>query len=224
MFTIAMVNQKGGSGKSTLAECLAVAAYLDDKAAAILDMDPQGSAYKWARRRQESNPPVESVTPANYSDQWERLKEAGADLIIFDTPARLSDHTTGPVELADLVIIPTKTTVKDLERVKASYELVTKISDTPTFILVNQARPQGDRADQSVEFLNSMGFTVCPHSFGYRVAYEDADTTGQTPQETDARSKASDEIKMVYQYTIKELKKITRKGRKNAQRSSRATA
>ena len=63
MFTIAMVNQKGGSGKSTLAECLAVAAYLDEKASAILDMDPQGSAYKWSRRRQEPNPPVESVLP-----------------------------------------------------------------------------------------------------------------------------------------------------------------
>ena len=65
MFTIALVNQKGGSGKSTLAECLAVAAWLDDKAVAILDMDPQGSAYKWARRRENPNPVVESVTPAN---------------------------------------------------------------------------------------------------------------------------------------------------------------
>jgi chromosome partitioning protein len=67
MFTIAVVNQKGGSGKSTLAQCLAVAAYLDDKGVAILDMDPQGSAYKWAQRRKEKdpNPVVKSVTPAS---------------------------------------------------------------------------------------------------------------------------------------------------------------
>ena len=148
----------------------------------------------------------------------------GADLVIFDTPARLSDHTTGPVELADLVIIPTKTTVKDLERVKASYDLVTKIADTPTVILINQARSQGDRADQSVEFLSSMNFTVCPHSFGYRVAYEDADTTGQTPQEMDSRGKAAAEISSVYQFTIKELKKLKKKGASHAQRPSRPTA
>src|SRR5918999_1092363 len=135
MFTIAMVNQKGGSGKSTLAECLAVAAYLDDKGVAILDMDPQGSAYKWARRREAPDPVVISVTPANHADEWQRLKDAEADLVIFDTPARLSDHTSGPVELADLVIIPTKTTMKDLERVGASYELVQKISDTRTFVV-----------------------------------------------------------------------------------------
>jgi len=74
MFTIALVNQKGGSGKSTLAECLCVAAYIDGKAAAILDIDPQGSAYKWSKRRTDKNPPVLSVTPANHEDEWNRLK------------------------------------------------------------------------------------------------------------------------------------------------------
>ncbi len=224
MFTVAMVNQKGGSGKSTMAECLAVAAYLDDKAVAILDMDPQGSAYKWSRRRQEPNPPVESVTPANYADQWQCLRDAGAELVIFDTPARLSDHTTGPIELADLAIIPTKTTMKDLERVRASYDLVTKTSDTRTFVVINQTRPQGDRADQSINFLTSMGFTICPHSFGHRVAYEDADTTGQTPQETEPRGKAASEILSVYQYTIAALHNITSEGVNHAERLSRSTA
>lgn len=224
MFTIAMVNQKGGSGKSTLAECLAVAAYLDDKAVAILDMDPQGSAYKWARRREDPNPVVESVTPANYADQWQRLKDAGADLVIFDTPARLSDHTSGPIELADLVIIPSKATMKDLERVGASYELIQKTSDTRTFVVINQARPQGDRADQSIDYLTTKGFAVCPHSFGYRVAFEDADTSGQTPQETEPRGKAAAEIKAVYQYTIEALHHITSERVHNGEGLSRTVA
>ena len=224
MFTIALVNQKGGSGKSTLAECLAVAAWFDDKAVAILDMDPQGSAYKWARRRENPNPVVESMTPANYADQWQRLKEAGADLVIFDTPARLSDHTSGPIELADLVIVPAKATMKDLERVGASYDLIQKISDTRTFIVINQARPQGDRADQSIDYLTSRGFVVCPHSFGYRVAFEDADTSGQTPQETEPRGKAAAEIRAVYQYTIEALHHLTSERVDNGERLSRAIA
>ena len=69
MFTIAIVNQKGGSGKSTLAECLAVAADLDGKASAILDLDPQGTVYSWSKRRKDANPPVLSVTAANYRDE-----------------------------------------------------------------------------------------------------------------------------------------------------------
>ena len=182
MFTIALVNQKGGSGKSTLTECLAVSAYLDDLASAILDIDPQGSAYKWSKRRSESNPPVLSVTPANYEDEWERLKTSGAEIVLFDTPARLDESTSRAIELADLVIIPSKATVKDVERVGASFDLIGKTAQTKTFVVLNQVRSQGDRADQAREFLQEKGFVVCPYSFGHRVAFEDDDTTGQTPQ------------------------------------------
>ena len=85
MQTIAIVNQKGGSGKSTLAECLAVAADMNGVAAAILDLDPQGTSYAWSKRREASNPPVLSVTAASYRDEWEKLKAAGAELVGLDT-------------------------------------------------------------------------------------------------------------------------------------------
>ena len=209
MYTIALVNQKGGSGKSTLAECLAVSAYLDGMASAILDIDPQGSAYKWSKRRSESNPPVLSVTPANYEDEWIRLKENGADFVVFDTPARLDESTSRAIQLANLVIIPSKATVKDVERVGASFDLIGKTAQPKTFVVLNQVRSQGDRADQARSFLQAKGFSLCPHSFGYRVAFEDADTTGQTPQETDPYGKASEEIKHVYKYTIEFLNNNT---------------
>ena len=117
MFTIAIVNQKGGSGKSTIAECLAVAAEQDGKATAVLDLDPQGTVYAWSKRREEANPVVRSVTAANYKDEWEELKELGADWVIIDTPARLQDVVLNAADLADLVIVPAKATIKDLERV-----------------------------------------------------------------------------------------------------------
>ena len=211
MFTIALVNQKGGSGKSTLAECLAVSAYLDDLASAILDIDPQGSAYKWSKRRSETNPPVLSVTPANYEDEWNRLKENGADLVVFDTPARLDEATSRAIELSDLVVIPSKATVKDIERVGASFDLIGKTAQPKTFVVLNQVRAQGDRADQAREFLSQKGFLICPHSFGHRVAFEDADTTGQTPQEIEPGGKAAEEVKQVYKFTIELLHKSTHK-------------
>ena len=227
MFTIAVVNQKGGSGKSTLAQCLAVAAYLDDKGVAILDIDPQGSAYKWAQRRKEKdpNPVVKSVTPANHEDEWQSMKNADADLVIFDTPARLSDHTIGPIELADLVIIPTKTTMKDLERVKATYDLIQKTSDRArTFIVVNQTRPQAGRLDEPMKYLTTRGFAVCPYSLGYRVAFEDADEDGKTPQEIEPQGKAAAEIQSVYRYTIEALHHLTSEGVNHGKELSRTFA
>ena len=209
MFTIALANQKGGSGKSTLAECLAVAACLDGKEAAILDIDPQGSAYKWAKRREDPNPPVLSVTPASYEDEWGKLKAAGADLVIFDTPARLDENTGRAIEIADLVVIPAKTTLKDLERVGATYDLVQKTSATKTLIVLNQVRAQGDRAKQAQDYIQSKGYALCPYSFGYRVAFEDADVTGQTPQETKQSQKATEEIQQVYKYICAIVHKTT---------------
>jgi chromosome partitioning protein len=90
--------------------------------------------------------------------------------------------------------------------------------------MINQARPQGDRADQSIEFLASKGLTVCPYSFGYRVAFEDADTTGQTPQETEPRGKAAAEISAVYRYTIETLNHLTIEGTNYGKGFSRTLA
>ena len=209
MLTIAILNQKGGSGKSTLAECLAVAAHLDGQASAVLDMDPQGTVYAWGKRREEPNPPVRSVTIANLRDEWEVLRDAGADIIIIDTPARLNDWAMQAAELADLVIVPAKPTIKDLERVEASIKLAQVSRAVPALVVLNQVRAQGDRADQAEELIRSQTVPVCPTRLGFRVAFEDSDTLGLTPMETDPNGRAAEEIKMVYQYTIALLNKFT---------------
>jgi chromosome partitioning protein len=51
MKTIALLTEKGGSGKSTIAVHLAVCAMRQGKTAAVIDLDPQGSAAHWVQRR-----------------------------------------------------------------------------------------------------------------------------------------------------------------------------
>lgn len=222
MLTISLVNQKGGSGKSTLAECLAVAALLDGKASVILDIDPQGSAYKWSKRREAEDPPVLSVTPANYEDEWNRVRKAGADFVIFDTPARLDESTARAIELSDLIIIPSKATVKDIERVGASGDLIAKTSDTRSFVVLNQVRAQGDRTEQARAFLEAKKLFICPFVFGQRVAFEDADTLGLSPQEYEPSGKAAQEIKDVYQFTI-DLLTNSKNERKNHDKETKSS-
>jgi chromosome partitioning protein len=198
MFTIAVVNQKGGSGKSTIAECLAVAATLDGVPSAILDLDPQGTAYAWSKRREAENPPVLSVTAANYRDQWSALREAGAELAILDTPARLQDTVLGAASIADMILVPAKTTLKDLERIESSVDLATMTARKPVMVVFNQVRPGATRPIAARRALRGLDLTVCPAQLGFRVAFEDSDLTGETPLETEPSGKAAREIRQLW--------------------------
>ena len=192
---------------------------------AILDIDPQGTTYEWWKRRRATmqdearergenpeevyvDPTVLSVTLANYRDEWQRLKDAGADLIIIDTPARLDPNVMNAAELADLVIIPSKPTVKDLERIESSIKLAWIYDEKPAFVVLNQVRPQGDRSDQAESFIRDKHYPICPTRLGFRVAFEDADMIGRTPQETEPKGKAAEEIAGVHSYTTKLLQKL----------------
>ena len=50
MKIVSVINQKGGAGKTTLALHLAVASSTAGRNTAVLDLDPQASAAKWADR------------------------------------------------------------------------------------------------------------------------------------------------------------------------------
>ena len=205
MKTISVLAQKGGSGKTTLAECLAVAAELDGKSAAILDMDPQGTAKSWKNRRGGEDPAVISITMATVLEELERIEAAGADYVFIDTPARLSDWAMEAAKVSDLVIVPSRATVKDLERVEASIKLATVYGERPVFVVLTQIRSRGDRDVQAEEFIRAMKHLVCPIRIGDRVAYEDSDTLGRTPLETERRGKAAEEIREVYKYIMKKV-------------------
>jgi len=211
MLTVSILAQKGGSGKTTLAQCLAVAATRDGKDVAILDMDPQGSVTSWKQRRGDQEPAVVPVTLAQLTEKLDIAQEAGADLIIIDTPARLSDWAMEAARFSDLVIVPSKATVKDLERVEASIKLACVYETRPVFVALTQTRAQGDREGQAEEFIQTKQIPVCPARLGNRVAYEDSDTLGLTPLETEPSGKAAAEIELVYQFTTKLLNQLTTK-------------
>ena len=217
MYTVTLLNQKGGGGKSTICQSLAVAACLDGHSAAILDVDPQGSAYEWGKRRKAytaeagtlPDPLVFSVTAANVGDEWQRLKEAGADFVFIDTPARLNTEAGNAAARSDLVLIPCKATIKDIERVVPSIKLA-NINDVKlTCILLNAVRAQGARADEAEEFVKAQNLSVYSARVGYYVAFEDADALGLTPQEMDPKCEASKQIESVYRYTCTLLHDFT---------------
>ncbi len=120
MKTIALIAQKGGTGKTTLALSLAVAAEQEGETAVIIDLDPQATACNWADRRQAETPIVVDAQPARLHRALEKAEQGGVNLAIIDTPARSEQASLAAAKSADLIIIPCRPQIYDLETVPNS--------------------------------------------------------------------------------------------------------
>lgn len=79
---------------------LAVAAERDGRTSAVVDMDPQASAYRWAKRREADTPVVASSTPARLEAVLTAAETAGASLTFIDTPPRAEQAVRGAAKAA----------------------------------------------------------------------------------------------------------------------------
>lgn len=198
MRTIALIAQKGGTGKTTIALSLAVAAEAAGRATLIVDLDPQASACKWGDRRQADTPAIIDAQPARLANALAKAEQAGIDLAIIDTPARIEQAAAEAARVADLVIIPCKPSIYDLETLQTSLDLVRGRAGRPPVVLMNAIPSQGARYDQAVQAIRLMGVVVCTASLGNRVAFEYAAQLGQAAIEYEPDGKAAEEIRHVY--------------------------
>lgn len=125
---ILTTHQKGGVGKSTLTFNLAQNISSNAKIA-VLDLDLQGSLsqLKDLVNNFDIIPfdrPIEEITELNY------------DFIFIDTPPYLSNHLSKLIQIADLIIIPTKAGVLDLLAIKNTIELIEKENKSENSLVV----------------------------------------------------------------------------------------
>ena len=126
MKTVAIISQKGGSGKSTLALHLAVASSRE-RDTAVIDLDPQASAASWADRREAGTPPVLSAHSSRLLFAMKEVEQAEGpqgSLVILDTAPHADRVALDAAKAADLVLIPARTTIFDIEPCLRTCELI----------------------------------------------------------------------------------------------------
>src|SRR4051794_25627358 len=106
MRALVFTTQKGGAGKTTLAASLAIAAAKDGEAVYAIDIDSQSSLYSWGQRRDTSGVTVTKADPADLKQEIARAREAGASLVVIDTPGQFSASVTLALQDADLCLVP----------------------------------------------------------------------------------------------------------------------
>lgn len=125
MTTVAYLNTKGGVGKTTSSIMTAEAARRAGHKAAVIDADPQGSASEWAEGAAANGAPVRfEVMDANKATLARKVAAADVDYLFIDTAPNDPSVIQAAVDVADLTIIPTRSTPADLHRAIQTYETI----------------------------------------------------------------------------------------------------
>jgi chromosome partitioning protein len=197
MFTISLIGQKGGTGKTTLALGLAVAAARAGHVTAVVDLDPQASAAKWKGRREDENPAVVPAQAGRLKQIMDTARTGGVDFMFIDTAGRKDDSALNAARASDLVLIPSRPNILEIETLPEVSDMLELAGSPPTFVLLNCVHPSaGPRGINETQawIKELIGLTVCPVHICQRSAYSEAPTSGQSPQELDPDGKAADEL------------------------------
>lgn len=223
MRTVAMVTQKGGSGKSTLAACLAVVAQEAGERVFLIDMDPQKSLTKWARRRDDKGMAVETVSAGKLPDALAALAKGNVSLVIIDTPATDTPAADAAMKAADLCLIPARPTIFDIWSSEVTRGKLKSYGKDFAFIL-NQcpAMQESQRVTDGAAALESMGGLLRP-LVASRVAYQEAAREGMGPTELEPDGKAAEEMRVLWSSLKRRLSRLKAAAEKSAAEKAAAT-
>jgi len=197
MKKIAIISQKGGAGKTTLSVHLATAAALAGHNAAIIDLDPQGTAASWGDRRQAETPEVVSGQAARLSVLIEAAQANGADFLILDTAPNADQTALRAAQIADVVLIPCRAAAFDLEAIQATLTL-SMLAQKPSFVVLNAIPPRSGIGREASVGLIAQGAQVAPAMLSQRAAFTHGVIDGRTAQEFEPDGKAAEEIGGLY--------------------------
>ena len=204
MKTVAFISMKGGSGKTTAALHIAVAAARQDRNVAVLDTDPQQSASRWGDRRAAPVPVVLTVPPSRLAAELRRCAGAGTDLAFIDTPPRAgSDNAAqAAAKVADLVLLPCRPSVLDVEAVADTAARVRAVTSAPVVALLTACAPRGQDANQIATALAGVDVQVAPTRIGQRIVLARSLLAGQVAQEVEPGGRADQEVAAVHSYIV----------------------
>jgi chromosome partitioning protein len=207
MRTIAVISQKGGAGKTTLALHLGVAFSLAGQNTAIIDLDPQASAAKWGDRRRDELPVCLSAHASRLPQEMRRVADNGGEVLIIDTAPHSDSAALDSARAADLVLIPCRPAILDIEAVASTISLV-QTTGKPMVVVMNAVGSSVNETNEAVAAIAEMGVEVAPVRITNRVVFSRSLVTGRTAPEFEPGSKAADEIAQLHTFALERLNAI----------------
>lgn len=212
MAKLALIAQKGGVGKTTLAVNVAVAAQAGGQKAILFDLDHQESAVTWSERRSDEHPHVEFLTERRLGDGLAAAQQQDFALAVIDTPPAAGPQALTAAQAADLVLIPCRPSLVDLDAIRRTAQLV-KSAGVPAFVVFNAA-PAGATTliEDAKAIVEGVGLSVAPVVVRERSAFRAAWPQGKAAMEYEPRGKAAAEISELTKWVCAQLKVCTPAG------------
>lgn len=210
MRVLALASQKGGSGKTTLSGHLAVQAQRAGAGPVVLiDIDPQGSLADWWNEREADMPAFAQTTVARLAADLEILRQQGFRIAVIDTPPAITMAIQSVIQVAELIVIPTRPSPHDLRAVGATVDLCDR-AGKPLLFVVNAATPKAKITYEAAVALSQHG-TVAPITLHHRTDFAASMIDGRTVMEVDAKSRSAQEVEALWTYISDRLEKNFRR-------------
>ena len=207
---IVVGNHKGGTSKSTLAVNLAVEYQHKGRKVIILETDPTVStASQWAADRENTTQePITTVRKTGRLGSTIDDLAAAYDIVIIDTAGKDSTELRSAAHRADLLLVPTSTTVADLDATRIflswmdeardmnpALKMLVVISKAPTYWHSNHVQTA---TAALAEIPKEIEFDLADTVIHHRSVYAQALSEGLSVVESD-NPKAKAEIQLLTQ-------------------------
>jgi chromosome partitioning protein len=166
MQRIVVLNPKGGSGKTTLA--ITLAAYFAQRGdrPVVMDHDPQGSATRWVRKRQASQPAIHLIAAyennARVTRSFQLRIPEGTGTVVVDTAAaveaRQMPEFTAAADKILVPVLPSDIDIHACTRCISNLLLVAKVkrSDNRLGIVANRVKRNTVMYQALLRFLDTL--------------------------------------------------------------------
>lgn len=205
MHVLVLASQKGGVGKTTLSGHLGVEAErVGAGPVALVDTDPQHSLARWWNARKAETPLFARLDLADLRRGLDELDGQGVALVIIDTPPAITENIRTAIEVADLVLIPTRPSPHDLAAVGSTVDLV-QAAKRPLVFVVNGAANRARITGEAAVELSQHG-KVAPVTIYQRTDFAASMVDGRTAAELDPAGKSAQEIADLWTYVSKQVR------------------
>jgi len=201
---VTVFNQKGGCGKTTVAMHLAGTMALRGYTTLVIDMDPQGTASRWASSAPDgrsfpasviSLAPMEGKMHREVKNQVEHY-----DVIFIDCPPAMNSAAPSSAMLiSDLALIPVVPSPGDIWAAEAAKKLVetAQVNNESLIsrLVPNMVQKSTSLARELLEVLaDDPAFPVIPRHLGSRSAFRECQILGATVHSVPRAAAAIDEV------------------------------